>query len=198
LVAVSKTKPIEMLQAAYDTGCRNFGENYVQELVDKVPLLPNDVQWHFIGSLQSNKASMLIGAFPSVKQLMVETVDSIKLATKLNNAVPDNGDRLKVFVQVNSSGEDSKSGVSPGEECKALCENIVKSCVKLEFCGLMTIGAPGDEGCFSVLKDCRAVVAEALGMDEQFLEPGPTQARHDEERHVQSSSNLLEDERQGR
>ena len=62
LVAVSKTKPAEMVQAAYDAGHRDFGENYVQELTDKAPSLPDDIRWHYIGHLQSNKAKALLGA----------------------------------------------------------------------------------------------------------------------------------------
>ena len=170
LVAVSKTKPIELLQSAYDAGCRNFGENYVQELVEKAPQLPDDIHWHFIGALQSNKANMLVKAVKSATQLTVETVSSMKIANKLNNAVPDDGGKLKVFVQVNTSGEDTKSGMAPGDECVALCEHITQNCPKLELRGLMTIGAPGDLSCFEVLKDCRSKVAEALGVEEDDLE----------------------------
>ncbi len=65
LVAVSKTKPAEMVQAAYDAGHRDFGENYVQELADKAPQLPDDIRWHYIGHLQSNKAKALLGASPA-------------------------------------------------------------------------------------------------------------------------------------
>merc|ERR1719484_120860 len=83
LGAVSKTKPAEMLMEAYERGHRSFGENYVQELVEKSKLLPADVQWHFIGHLQSNKCG-LIAQVPNL--FMVETVDSQKLAEKLDKA----------------------------------------------------------------------------------------------------------------
>ena len=171
LVAVSKTKPIELLQQAYDAGCRVFGENYAQELVEKVPQLPSDVQWHFIGGLQSNKCNMLIGAMDTVDRLVIETVDKIKLANKLNNAVPE-GQTLKIFVQVNTSGEDSKSGVEPGEPCVELCREIAESCPRLHLLGLMTIGAVGDASCFTTLVDCRTQVAEALGRDDLELSMG--------------------------
>ena len=84
LVAVSKTKPVESVLEAYAAGQRHFGENYVQELVDKAPRCPADVRWHFIGQLQSNKAKALVAGVPNLWQ--VESVDSIKLAGKLQAA----------------------------------------------------------------------------------------------------------------
>jgi len=176
LVAVSKTKPVALLEAAYASGQRVFGENYVQELVEKVPLLPSDISWHFIGALQSNKVNALVQAFSSdtsegLSRLTVETVSSEKLANKLNKAASREGDenenyvindRLSVFVQINTSGEDSKSGVEPGDECIALCRHIVEQCPQLTLKGLMTIGAPGDVSCFDTLVTCRNQVFEAL------------------------------------
>eukprot|EP01138_Halocafeteria_seosinensis_P014018 gb/GECG01014315.1/.p1 GENE.gb/GECG01014315.1/~~gb/GECG01014315.1/.p1 ORF type:complete len:152 (+),score=18.30 gb/GECG01014315.1/:1-456(+) len=96
IVAVSKTKPVELIQHVYDAGHRHFGENYVQELVDKAPELPNDIQWHFVGHLQSNKAKTIV-KIPNL--FMVESVDSQKLANKLNNAVESAGrcSRYRVF-----------------------------------------------------------------------------------------------------
>merc|ERR1712071_346901 len=96
LVAVSKTKPIELLMKAYNEGQRRFGENYVQELVQKAQEMPEDIEWHFIGPLQSNKAAMLVKNVPSL--VCVETVSTTKLATKLNNAVPDNK-KLGIYIQ---------------------------------------------------------------------------------------------------
>ena len=165
LVAVSKTKPIELLLKAYEEGgCRIFGENYAQELVEKVPQMANDVQWHFIGGLQSNKANMLVNAFDDVSRLVVETVDKIKLANKLNNAAAGKEGKLKIFVQVNTSGEESKSGCEPSEVLE-LCEQIIKDCENLELMGLMTIGAPGDLSCFDALAECRSTVEEKLGVE---------------------------------
>ena len=155
LVAVSETKPIEMLESAYKAGCRIFGENYMQELVEKVEKLDKpDIQWHFIGGLKSNKCKALVDAVaPNVDKLMVETVASTKLASKLNTAVSkiETEERLKVFVQVNTSGEDSKNGVEPGDECVDLCRYISSECPKLQLQGIMTIGAVGDVGCFDIL-----------------------------------------------
>jgi PLP dependent protein len=169
LVAVSKTKPIKLLMDAYDSGCRSFGENYVQEMIDKVPNMPNDVQWHFIGALQSNKCNALIKSMNgSIDRLTVETMSSVKLANKMNNAVMEqntihnNNMRLKVFVQVNTSAEDSKSGVDPGNETIELCQYIIETCPMLELCGLMTIGAINDTSCFQTLVNCKNEVIGSI------------------------------------
>lgn len=170
LVAVSKTKPIELLQLAYDAGQRVFGENYVQELIEKVPHMPTDVTWHFIGPLQSNKAHKLVQAFEpdQLHRLVIETVASEKLANKLNHALPDhvehNEHRLRVMVQVNTSGEDSKSGVEP-HEAVDLCRHILRHCTKLQLCGVMTIGAEDDLSCFDTLVRCRDEIVKELGDD---------------------------------
>jgi pyridoxal phosphate enzyme (YggS family) len=155
LVAVSKTKPLVLLQEAYDAGQRVFGENYVQELLEKAPQLPDDVSWHFIGALQSNKVNKLV----EIPNLVVETVSSEKLAAKLNKA-----GTFCVFCQVNTSREDSKSGVEPSE-AMSLCRYIIEQCPNLTLQGLMTIGAPGDESCFDTLVACRDEISAALGME---------------------------------
>ncbi|KAK9813009.1 hypothetical protein WJX72_007395 [[Myrmecia] bisecta] len=171
LVAVSKTKPVEMLQQAYDAGQRVFGENYVQELVDKVPQLPDDIQWHFIGHLQSNKAKVLVDGVPNLA--MVETVDSVKLANKLNNALEQQSrPQLPVFVQVNTSGEETKYGVEPNE-CVDLARHIHQECSKLCFAGLMTIGQPDYSSRpenFECLSRCREDVCKALDVRPEDVE----------------------------
>jgi PLP dependent protein len=105
LVAVSKYIPPEDIRSAYSVGQRHFGENYIQELVTKSADLPEDIKWHFIGALQSNKCKLLV---EKVKNLWcVETVDSEKKARLLESgaAVIERKDLLKVFIQVNTSGE---------------------------------------------------------------------------------------------
>jgi PLP dependent protein len=169
LVAVSKTKPLELLRAAYDHDQRAFGENYVQELVEKAKAFgdeqKSDVKWHFIGALQSNKASWLVKSVVPFGKLTVETVSSLKLAKKLNTAMKelDEAQKLDIYVQVNTSAEDSKSGVPP-EEAPELCQQIVAECDQLQLKGIMTIGAPGDVACLESLASCRVAVANALGM----------------------------------
>lgn len=174
LVAVSKTKPVEALREAYDAGQRHFGENYVQELVEKVPHMPEDVQWHFIGHLQSNKVSTLVRGCPLLA--CVETVDSEKLARTMDKAWlaaygPDR--KLRVMVQVNSSGEETKNGVDPADVAE-LCRVIAAECKGLELAGLMTIGAPDYSGCrvedFQTLHQCRGEAAALLGVSVESLE----------------------------
>jgi len=172
LVAVSKTKPVELLREAYDAGQRDFGENYVQELVGKAPEMPDDVSWRFIGNLQSNKAKVLVHGVPSLA--VVETLDSTKLADRLQRAVrdmsPPRAEPLGVMVQVNTSPwEGSKGGVLV-EDASSLAAHVVGSCPDLQLVGLMTIGAPGDTGCFDTLRSCRDTVAAALDVAPETLE----------------------------
>ncbi|KAH8334715.1 hypothetical protein KR074_008071 [Drosophila pseudoananassae] len=148
LVAVSKTKPADAVIEAYQAGQRDFGENYVQELEEKsrhpdiVSQCP-DIRWHFIGHMQSNKINKVI----SVPNLhMIQTVDSQKLATKLDAAwskqQPPKDKPLEVLIQINTSGEDVKSGIEP-KEAPALYEFIKSNLKHLKLMGIMTIGAYG-------------------------------------------------------
>jgi PLP dependent protein len=174
LVAVSKTKPAAAVREAYAAGQRHFGENYVQEVVSKAGELSDlaGIKWHYIGALQSNKAKALV----SVKGLWcVESVDRVKTAAALQKAVEGaggaatDGGRLRVLVQVNTSGEESKSGCAI-EEAGDLAEYVMRECRLLELGGLMTIGAPGDSGAFAVLSNTRVEVAQRLGVAKDSLE----------------------------
>ena len=149
LVAVSKTKPADLVLEAYHGGQRHFGENYVQELVEKAnhPLLVGleDICWHFIGHLQRNKCNNLT----SVPHLWcVETVDSERLASSLDASWKKRGgaskEKLKVFVQVNTSSEDSKHG-SPPAKASEIVRHVLEKCENLEFRGIMTIGKIGHD-----------------------------------------------------
>ncbi|CAM9724856.1 unnamed protein product [Discosporangium mesarthrocarpum] len=167
LVAVSKTKPLSDLVAAYEAGQRVFGENYAQELIEKAPAMPEDVVWHFIGHLQSNKARALVEGVPNLS--ILETLDTAKLANKLQARVEMLGWReapLGVYIQVDTSGEASKSGVSHDDTgaCVALGRHVRDNCPALELRGLMTIGAVGDIECFDRLVACRQRLADGLGM----------------------------------
>lgn len=178
LVAVSKTKPAEAILEAYTAGHRIFGENYVQELVEKAnnDAIPKDIEFHFIGTLQSNKAK-LVAAIPNLT--MVETVSSIKLANVLQKAL-NNLDRadggLAVLVQVNTSGEANKGGVEP-DAVVQLVAHIMTACPKLRFAGVMTIGQygrvtePGESNPdFVRLIGCRDALCTALELDRDALE----------------------------
>uniref|UniRef100_A0A8D1CT75 Pyridoxal phosphate-binding protein n=1 Tax=Sus scrofa TaxID=9823 RepID=A0A8D1CT75_PIG len=148
LVAVSKTKPADMVIEAYNHGQRIFGENYVQELLEKASnpkILSScpEIKWHFIGHLQKQNVNKLM-AVPNL--FMLETVDSMKLADKVNSSWQKKGspERLKVMVQVNTSGEESKHGLLPSETV-AMVEHVKAKCPSLEFVGLMTIGSFGHD-----------------------------------------------------
>jgi pyridoxal phosphate enzyme (YggS family) len=166
LVAVSKTKPSTDIQELYDANYRVFGENYTQELTEKAAQLPKDIKWHFIGHLQSSKAAKLVKDVPNLS--VVETVDTVKLATKLNAACESVNRTLDVYIQVDTSGETTKSGVD-GAELNELAQFIHNSCAHLNLKGLMTIGAPGDFACFDRLVDARLVVSTLLTVDASSL-----------------------------
>jgi pyridoxal phosphate enzyme (YggS family) len=167
LVAVGKTKPNEDLMAIYDAGHRVFGENYYQELCQKAASMPQDIKWRFIGHLQSGKANGLIRSVPNLDTL--ETVDSLKLAVKINNAC-ENAEResLNIYVQVDTSNEDTKSGIPPSE-VNTLVSDIIAKCPRLTVTGLMTIGAPGDATCFDRLVKCRDELAVHLDVSADSL-----------------------------
>ncbi|KAK8915937.1 hypothetical protein KSP39_PZI022996 [Platanthera zijinensis] len=171
VVAVSKTKSVPVVRQVYEAGHRVFGENYVQELVEKCPQLPPDIDWHFIGNLQSNKVKTLLGGVPNLD--MIETVDSEKIANHLDRAVAALGRKpLKVLVQVNTSGEESKNGVEPSG-CVELAKHVRLGCPNLIFSGLMTIGMLDYSSTpenFKSLRKCRTEVCEALGMPEEQCE----------------------------
>ncbi|CAA7410403.1 unnamed protein product [Spirodela intermedia] len=171
VVAVSKTKPVSVIQQVYDAGHRIFGENYVQEILEKAPQLPDDIQWHYIGNLQSNKAKALLAGVPNL--CMVQSVDDVKIANYLDRAVASIGRKpLKVLVQVNTSGEESKSGVHP-TGCVELAKHVKLSCPNLEFSGLMTIGMldyTSTPENFKTLANCRLEVCKALGIPEDLCE----------------------------
>ena len=132
LVAVSKTKPVSMLQEAYDAGARVFGENKVQEIMDKYPQLPSDIRWHMIGHLQRNKVKYVVG-----RAALIHSVDSVRLAEAIDQEAEKKGIVMPVLVEVNVASEESKFGVRV-EECADFIENIAKM-EHISVEGLMTI-----------------------------------------------------------
>ncbi len=136
LMAVTKTHPPEMIREAYVAGVRVFGENRVQEFAEKAPHLSDlrDAQWHMIGHLQTNKAGKAVELFGAV-----DSVDSVKLAQKLDAAAKSLGKKMAVLVEVNVGGEAAKSGVRPGsQELEELLLGAVQL-GSLEVRGLMTV-----------------------------------------------------------
>ena len=132
LIAVSKTKPVSMLQEIYDLGIRQFGENKVQELTDKYEKLPKDISWHMIGHLQRNKVKYLIG-----KTTLIQSVDSLRLAEAIEAEAAKKNCLVDVLIEVNVAREESKFGISP-EEVLPLVEQIARF-RHIKIKGLMTI-----------------------------------------------------------
>ncbi len=110
LIDVSKTKPVEMLQEAYDAGERDFGENKVQEIMDKYDKLPSDIRWHMIGHLQTNKVKYIAD-----KVYMIHSLESEKLAAEINKQAAKVGRVIPVLVEVNIGDEESKFGIAYGD-----------------------------------------------------------------------------------
>jgi hypothetical protein len=132
LIAVSKTKPVEMLKEAYDYGCRDFGENKVQELVDKYEVLPKDIRWHMIGHLQTNKVKYIVD-----KVFLIHSVDSLKLAREISKEAAKKKVDVDILIEVNVAGEETKFGTT----CDTV-KDLVREISKLaNICirGLMTI-----------------------------------------------------------
>ena len=163
LVAVSKTKPIGDLRAAFESGCTVFGENYVDEVIAKSPLLP-DAKFHFIGHLQSNKVAKLCRC-PNLA--MVQTI-----ASKVNRTWPTDRPPLPVLVQVNTSDEPQKFGVlHANPSLLGLVHFIVEQCPRLTFAGVMTIGECGESRRdFETLITVRQTVADDLAVPPNSLE----------------------------
>ena len=132
LIAVSKTKPIEMLEAAYQSGIRDFGENKVQELQEKIPQMPKDVKWHMIGHLQTNKVKYIVD-----KVYMIHSVDSLRLAEEISKEAVKKNVIVKILIEVNVAEEESKFGVSVAETRDLVRRVAILPGVKIE--GLMTI-----------------------------------------------------------
>ena len=132
LVAVSKTKPVSMLQEAYDAGARVFGENKVQEIMDKYDQLPSDIQWHMIGHLQRNKVKYIID-----KVAMIHSVDSLRLAQTIEQEAAKKELVMPILLEVNVAEEDTKFGLKV-EEVLPLLEQT-GSFSHIQVKGLMTI-----------------------------------------------------------
>lgn len=132
LIAVSKTKPVPMLQEIYDLGVRDFGENKVQELTDKEPQLPADLRWHMIGHLQRNKVKQVID-----KAVLIHSVDSVRLAKAIEAEAAKKDIIVQILLEVNVAEEDSKFGLKVDEVLPAIEEIATMPHVRIK--GLMTI-----------------------------------------------------------
>ena len=138
LVAVSKTKSNEEILKAYDLGIRNFGENYVQELVKKMDLLPDDIKWHMIGHLQTNKVRDIVKR----NIYLIQSVDSIKLAKEINKEAVKNNKTVSILIEVNIANDINKTGCSLSslDELVSFCSGLSN----INLCGLMAIAPHTD------------------------------------------------------
>ena len=131
LVAVSKLQSVDVIKEAYALGINNFGENYAQELAEKSSTCPNDIVWHFIGPIQSNKVSLI-----AKHAQWVHSIDREKVAMKLNNALESEGKKIHALIQVNIDHEESKSGILP-EETIDFANKVITHYPNLILEGLM-------------------------------------------------------------
>eukprot|EP00347_Sterkiella_histriomuscorum_P010275 403376924 len=207
LVAVSKTKPLEDILTVYDGGHRLFGENYVEEFLEKLENLKvlstpqsesnsspsqlegqdettttqidtqtttiitadyDDIQWHFIGHLQSNKAKKLVDGTAHIPNFIIETIDSEKLATKINKECEkiQRKEKIGVLVQVLTSDEGTKHGAEQ-DKVGELVEFIYKKCPFLRFRGLMTMGRLHDVEGFKAMQGLREQLVHHYEIDPQ-------------------------------
>ena len=131
LVAVSKLQPVDVINQAYALGINNFGENYAQELAKKSSVCPEDIIWHFIGPIQSNKVSII-----AKHANWVHSIDREKIAKKLNEVLENEGKKIHALVQINIDKEDSKSGIPP-EEAFDFVNELISNYSNLMLEGLM-------------------------------------------------------------
>jgi len=161
LMAVSKVVEPERIHQAYEAGIRVFGENRVQEFADKTSAVQDlaQAEWHLIGHLQSNKANKASGLFHAI-----DSVDSVRLAQKLDQAAQQAGKILPILIEVNVGGEDNKSGIAPGSRELEELLNSASSLQSLQVQGLMTIppyteDPEGARTYFRKLRDLRDQIA---------------------------------------
>jgi pyridoxal phosphate enzyme (YggS family) len=140
LVAVSKYHPVEMIQEAYAAGQRLFGENKVQEMTAKHEVLPADIEWHFIGHLQTNKIKF-IAHYVS----MIHGIDSFRLLSEVNKHAAREGRVIKCLLQIHIAREETKFGFAPEECLEMLRSEPWQELKNVEICGLMTMGSNTDD-----------------------------------------------------
>jgi len=166
LVTVTKTHPLEDILPVYDAGCRDFGESRLQEALEKIPQAPQDIRWHFIGTLQSNKVRKAISRFA-----LIHSVDSVELAAKISQISVEMGMTTPILLQANTSGEASKHGLPP-DQWKQAFESLL-ALPGIDIQGLMVM-APLTEDesvirrCFSELRYLRDELASYPGISSSF------------------------------
>jgi PLP dependent protein len=140
LVAVSKVKPASDIKELYDLGQRDFGENYVQELLQKQPELPQDIRWHFIGHLQSNKVKYIV---PFVH--LIQTVESYELLQEIDKRAAKIGRTIDVLLQIYIAKEETKFGMDEAEATELVHQYIENKLAYVRICGLMGMATNTDD-----------------------------------------------------
>lgn len=186
LVVVTKNHPLEEALIAYDAGCRDFGENRVQEALDKFENAPADIRWHLIGTLQKKKVSKVIGKFA-----LIHSIDSFELAEKISQASLNAGTTTNILLQVNVSGELSKHGLSI-EDWRLYVDKLF-ALPSLRIEGLMTMAPLTDDKeliryTFSRLRHFRDEVQRIFGIALPHLSMGMS---HDYEIAIEEGATLL-------
>ncbi|MBP2617658.1 YggS family pyridoxal phosphate-dependent enzyme [Chryseobacterium jejuense] len=175
LVAVSKTHPVSAIQEVYDLGQRVFGENKVQELMEKAPLLPQDIQWHLIGHLQTNKVKYIAPFIDTI-----QSVDSEKLLAEINKEAGKNNRSIKVLLQVKIAAEESKFGLEISEAKAIFKQYIDGNFPHIEITGLMGMATFTDNEpqirkefltlkmLFDELNQLKSLKTLSMGMSDDF------------------------------
>ena len=138
LIAVSKTKSASMIREVYNCGVRDFGENKVQELISKIPLLPDDIRWHMIGHLQTNKVKDVVG-----RVYLIHSVDSLKLAHEIEKVALKKDVTVDILCEINIANEESKYGFKESEIDSAIKE--IKELKNINLRGLMCVAPYQDD-----------------------------------------------------
>ena len=160
LIAVSKKRSVESIQVIYNLGHRIFGENYPQELLEKSKKLPKDIEWHLIGHLQTNKVKKILEEIPN---LIIESVDRIDVVKKIAQYA-DIKNPTKVYLEINISNEDSKTGC-PLEKIYEVIDEIIKNKDKLILVGIMSLGKIGDKQEFEKMIQIKNEICEKYGLE---------------------------------
>lgn len=186
LIAVSKTKPIEDIMAAYNFGQRDFGENYVQELLSKIDNLPSDINWHLIGHLQTNKVKDVVG-----KVKLIQSVDSIKLAEKISKEAGKKNIVQDILLEINLGKEESKTGIIE-EDLDNILNNI-KNLPNIRILGLMGVVPNRDNNkkLFTHLKELANIYNEkyhSFSIDLSIISMGMS---HDYLDAIECGSNMI-------
>lgn len=169
LIAVSKTHPVSLIQAVFDAGQWRFGENKVQDAIQKIPELPDSIEWHFIGSLQKNKARYCPGNFQ-----WIHSIDSVDLVNALEKRCVGQQTTINVLIQANLSQETSKHGVWEWDELCRITDRLGE-CQGLRLRGLMTMAAPNvgeveTRKTFAQLREWKERLAKQFGIENACTE----------------------------